>query len=81
MSILELGRQTSRAAVAAYLVRGEELSGGKWLNGEKMIAPKLARNWVGNTRRHSCPHRGQKATFPQLSGMFALLPKPDVAHL
>jgi hypothetical protein len=24
---------------------------------------------------------GQKATFPQLSGMSALLPKPDVAHL
>jgi len=24
---------------------------------------------------------GQKATFPQLSGMSALLAKPDVAHL
>jgi hypothetical protein len=29
MSILEVGRQTSRADVAANLVRGEELSGGK----------------------------------------------------
>ena len=28
-----------------------------------------------------CSEMGQKATFPQFSGMSALLPKPDVAHL